>query len=237
MSLAIDVQQLEMDAKVTLFDIDARSLGATSIYHFSPCHNGGNPIVWGGVSYTPVDCEATGFEQKADGGLPHPQFRITNVNKLMMSAVISFDDLLGAIITRKRTLKKYLDNGSSPDPDAGYPEDVYVVTRQLARNKVEIVWELSAYLDSEEFKLPRRLMTRDVCEWIYRYWDGGQFVYDTSGRACPYVGTSYFDADGNVTTAENDDCGLERSDCRLRFPGTQDLPFGAFPGLGRSRGY
>lgn len=237
MSLATDVQKLTMDAEVHLFDLDARSLGAPSVYHFSPYHLDGNPVAWGGVQYTPINCEADGFEQKSEGGLPHPRFRITNVEKTLMGACISWDDLLGAVITRKRTLKKYLDGQASADPEAGFPEDVYEVTRRVAANKNEIVWELSAYLDSERYRLPRRQILRDNCQWVYRYRSGGAWVYDGTENGCPYTGTLYFDADGNATTIEYDVCGQLLSDCKLRYPGSAALPFGGFPGVGRSRSF
>lgn len=237
MALTRDIQQLSMDDVVEMYSIDATEQGAPSVYYFTPHLNGDNAIRWGGILYTPINIESSGWEQKSDGGLPHPQFRVSNVEKTLMASVISFDDLLGAIVTRKRTLKKYLDGQSNADPDAGFPEDVFVVTRKVVANKREIVWELSAYLDSEQFRLPRRLILRDICAWNYRYRSGGAWVYDTSENGCPYTGTGYFTADGEATTIDYDVCGHELSDCKLRYPGKSTLPFGGFPGVGRSRGY
>lgn len=237
MSIQTDIQKLEIDAEVHLYSIDATDLGAPSVYYFCPYTEGdGAPVRWGGVEYTPIDCEITGFEQTSQGSLPHPMFRITNVNKTLAGTLVAFDDLLGAIVTRKRTLKKYLDGEDFADPDAGFPEDVYIVTRKVTCDRTMIELELSAYLDSEQYTIPSFLMLADVCQWNYRVYSGGSFVYDTSDRACPYHGTSYFDAEGNVTTAANDVCGQELADCKLRYPGKQVLPISAIPGLGRSSG-
>lgn len=114
------------------------------------------------------------------------------------------------------------------DPTAELPLDVFFVDRKAAENKVVVEFELAAAFDVAGVQLPRRVVAQNVCPWQYR-------VYDESS-ACPYAGTSYWDANDNpVASAGQDVCGKRLSSCKLRFGATGQLFFGGFPGAGLAR--
>jgi len=234
MPIASDIQKPDVGEFITLFDLDTTMLGG-GVYHFVQAILTQNEVArWRGNAYTPIDIEAEGFEVSGQGTLPTPKLRISNVNKAMSAAIIGFGDLLGSHVTRWRTLKKYFDNGSTPDPNAHFPTDLYVVQRKSAHNKHLIEWELSSVLDYEGQKLPRRQILRDTCTHFYRYWTGTGFSY--AKATCPYSGVNYWNAKGESTTGAFDRCGRRLSDCKLRFP-DGPLPTSAFPGVSRTRIY
>ena len=87
--------------------------------------NLGHPIIWQGDQYFALPIEAAGFEFSGKGAIPKPSLTVANINSLLRqnreiaehdgsgvlySEVTSFDDLLGAKVTRKKTFARYLDS-------------------------------------------------------------------------------------------------------------------------------
>jgi len=67
-------------------------------------------IVWQGNVYTSYPIEAQGFEFAGKGSIPRPTLTVANVTSLISSLIGSYDDMVGAKVTRKRTFAKYLDS-------------------------------------------------------------------------------------------------------------------------------
>jgi phage-related protein len=87
----------------------------------------------------------------------------------------------------------------------------------------------------ETAMIPKRQVLRDACLAEYRYYDTATAAFDYTRATCPYVGTSYFEADGTPTiNPAEDQCGRKLSDCKLRFTDLI-LPTWAFPGVSRIR--
>lgn len=234
MTIEGDVQQPNLDPLVTLFKLVLTDTEETTFYYTPDTKEDGSSIVWDGETYVPLPVEASGFEVSGNRKFPRPTIRLSNVlNTAAGIAALFGDDALGATITRTRTFRKYLDDGSSPDPTAHFPLDVYRVERKVAHNPVFLEWELSAIADQEGKKLPGRQVLQAICTHRYRVWDGvSEFVYIKA--TCPYAGTDYFDINGTVVAEELDQCGKRLTDCNLRFPLDSDiLPTRAFPGVGR----
>jgi lambda family phage minor tail protein L len=226
-------QQLGSDALVTLFTLDATGLGDTAVRRFTSSAWQATAVRFGGQTYTPIDVEATGFEWQGQGAPPAPGLRLANTNAVLGALARDFDDLVGAEVTRLRTFKMFLDDGDSPDGDMHFPPDLFRIERKVAQNKLFIEFELAAPFDQEGQLLPGRMMLRDACTHFYRGWTGSAFSY--ARATCPYVGASYFKADGTSTSSAGEDrCGKRLSDCQKRF-GTAPLPTRAFPGLARVR--
>lgn len=235
MTIQQDIQRLEPGRMIELFELDATTLGG-DVLRF---HNGTNelraPVVWQGLTYSPFPVEASGFEYSGKGRLPRPTLRVANVTGLLGALVRTYDDLVGARLTRRRTLAKYLDainfpGGTNPtaDPTAGMPDDVYFIDRKATENRVLIEFELAASFDVAGVMIPLRVVSQGTCSWDYR-------VNDGVASACAWTGTSYFNADDQpVGSAAQDVCGKRLSSCKARF-GTSKIPFGAFPGVGLSR--
>lgn len=227
-SLTTDIQSLAGEALIELFVVDAMALGGT----LSRFHAGTNelktPIVWQGNTYQPMPIEVTGFEYTGKGKLPRPTMRTQNVDGLIGALVDTYDDMIGAIVTRKRTFAKYLDavnftigSNSNADPTAAFPDDVYAVNRKVSHTKLAIEFELASSFDIHGVKLPRRQILQHTCLWVYR------------SAECSYVGGPVANAD-DVPTGSSalDVCGKRVASCKLRFGANGILPFAGFPGVG-----
>ena len=154
-------------------------------------------IYWQGNTYFPAPIHAEGFDISARGTLPTPILRVTAQKEegiealsILRRAIHKYGDIIGAKVTRIRTFAKYLDSknfsdisqinnsqGSyanpfpdqyEPDPYADFPRDIFYVERKSNENKINIEYELSALLDVEGIKLPRRRVLSQRCSFTYR---------------------------------------------------------------------
>lgn len=228
MTIQADIQALEGDAIIELFVVDATALGGA----LSRFHAGTNAlkeaVVWQGNSYPAMPIEVAGFEFSGKGKLPRPTMRVQNVDGLMGALVDTYDDFIGTVVTRQRTLAKYLDAVNFPggvnataDPTAVFPDDVYTVNRKVSHTKLAIEFELAANFDVQGVLLPRRQIVQHVCTWAYR------------SAECGYAGGPVATArDVPTTDSLLDVCGKRVSSCTLRFGAVAPLPYGGFVGAG-----
>lgn len=232
MGIAQDIQKLAPGAVIELFELDATALGDTEVRRFHPGVNElKNAVVWQGQTYEPFPVEAEGFERSTSGTLPTPIMRVANVTGLIGSLCIAMGDLLGAKLIRKRTLVKYLDavnfvGGANPtaDPNAHFPDEVWLVSRKANENKILVELELGAATDVQGVMLPRRQVIANCCPWKYR------------GTECGYTDTKYFTKMDTATTDPLlDYCAKRLISCRLRHGDSAELPFGGFPSSGGTR--
>lgn len=230
--IATDVQHLEQDAIVQLFELDCRAYDA-GILRFTPDPVDGGAALWNGYQYDYIPIEAEGFAWQGKGTLPRPKLAITAMEMALLSLVINSNDLIGTPVVRRRTYRKHLDDGVDPDPEALFPVDHYVIERKSKQNRTEIEFELSAAMDQQGRKIPARQVLRDTCTHTYRFWDGQQYRYE--GVTCPYTGSAEFEESGASASTGGDKCGKRLSDCKKRFGQHGALPFYGFPGVARIR--
>jgi len=219
-SLIFELSNLTPSAVVTLFDIDLTNLldskslpnltASAEKVGFTPhvdqilrFHNNikvfNSQITWQGNTYFPAPIQASGFENSSKGTLPTPMLTISSQSEkgndilsLLKHQILSFGDIIGAKVTRRRTFAKYLDwtnfqfeteltqkqpfspriqelpDGYEPDPNAELPLDIYFIERKTGENKSTIQYQLSSVLDLEGVKVPRRTIISDRCQWEYR---------------------------------------------------------------------
>lgn len=229
-----DAYQLSPGTIIELFVVDLTQIQDTngnpgSIYYF---HSGKNQlnsdVWWQGQVYSAFPVEAEGFDLSTTGKLPKPKMKIANIDGSIGALNRSFSDMVGAKVTRKRTLVKYLDAVNFPggindlaDPSQSFPDEIYYVNRKENENRVFAEYELASPMDVENVRLPRRQIIANMCPWVYK------------GAECGYAGSSYFTANDISTGNPNlDVCGKKLNSCKLRFGEFAELPFGGFPGAG-----
>ena len=99
----------------------------------------------------------------------------------------SYNGLVGADLVRILTLRRFLDDGDTPDPLAFITRDKFVVAQKTSHNAVAIAFKLAPRMDVEGTQLPRRQILRDVCSHVYRIWNAatGAFDYSRAHLAAP----------------------------------------------------
>lgn len=231
-SVQVEINKLAPSSVIELFELDGTSVGLTDLLRFHAGTNGLNQnITWQGEEYVRFPLEVSGFEISAQGQNPRPKLRLSNHLSVITALLLSYGDLAGAKITRKRTLKRFLDvinfeGGINPDadPEAAFPDDVFSIDRKVMENRDVVEFELASSMDLAGVNLPRRQIIQNLCPWRYK------------GGECGYSAEVFFKADDSSTDDENlDVCGKRLTSCKARFGANAELPFGGFPGAGLFR--
>ena len=226
-----DIQKLAPGAIVELFELDLTPFGGDVLRFHAGTNGLIQNVTWQGSVYTAFPVQATGFEFNGQGQAARPRLVVANVVGAITALVLQYQDIVGAKVTRRRTLAKYLDavnfpGGTNPsaDPTAEFPLDVFYVDRKSAETNEIVEFELAPAMDLTGVMLPRRQIIQNICPWGYR------------SSECGYTGTAYFNAnDQSVTTLAQDVCGKRLSSCKLRFGQFGELPYGGFPAAGLLR--
>lgn len=160
MTIQQDVRAQAVESVVDLFELDCSMLGG-SVYRFSPQLNSNytavtfNNLVWNPMPIFIENLQYSGSEAPAK-----PSLSISNVSKVMLPAIITLGDIVGAKLTHWRTLDKYLGTGSTPSGLAFLPKDIWWVERKEHQNKHTVKWMLTSELNRADRRLPRRLFLK-----------------------------------------------------------------------------
>ena len=180
-----EIEKLNPSAIIELFELKLKegihyptgnpnSVTTTQRFHSGTNLNSNGNVVWQGNSYVRLPIEASGFEYKS-GQVPRPGISISNVlssiTALLQTANITTpgNDLAGAELVRIRTLARYLDAvnfpGNSnplgtPDPYAEFPRETWIVDRKSVESREVVSFELSASLDLQGVRGPKRQCLR-----------------------------------------------------------------------------
>jgi lambda family phage minor tail protein L len=235
LTLQADVQSLNPAPAVELFELDTTPLtavngvtGAGATYNWMPGTLGDAPAYFGGVAYTPMPIEFVDMKTTGGGTTPAPIIRISSLGGMIGSLISSFNDLVGAKVTRIRTFQDCLDGQVNADPSAFIGPDIFYIDQKSHQDKTYAEFTLAVSYDAQGRTFPARQIIADACQRTYRYWNGEEFVYGT----CPYGGSSYFDTSGNaVADPALDFCSKKlATGCLMRFGNMATLPTYAFPG-------
>lgn len=222
MSVRADVATLQPQAMVEMFEFDATAIkpGEPLLRWHPGTQVDRDPIVWRGLTYEPYPMQAEGFEQSAVGKLPRPTLRAANIGGTLGAYLATLQDGMGAKVTRRRTLAKYLDAVNFPsgnphaDPNAHFEDEIFYISRKLTQNAIFIEFEMAVPFDIMGTLLPRRQVIAGTCQWVYR------------SAECSYAGAAI---NNDPIFPGSDKCGKTLASCKLRFPPPAALRTSAFP--------
>lgn len=231
MSLNKDFKDLSVKGLITLYQLDATSLGAGILYLHG--HNGfdlnDSKIIFNGISYDPVAIESDGLEMSGDGKASSPNLTIANKINGIQGAVsaycLQYDDFAGAKLTVINTLAKHLDAanfaGGNPTASDQHTKQIWYMEQMTSMNATQVTFELSNPRDFQGIKIPTREIN-NYCAWAVNG--------DYRGESCGYIGAAMYDkADNPTTNPELDQCSGRLQGCKVRFGENKPLKFGGFP--------
>ena len=198
MTIEADLQQGWHDAIVELIDLDLSTITSdpADIFYFTnQLKPDDTKIQWKGNVYEPIPIAAAGYEKSTTGQIAQPTLTVANVLGTFTQVINELDDLVGAKVTRRRTLGKYLDGEPNADPLQEFPIDVFYIERKTQETSMVISWQLASVLDLEGLKLPRRIITQNYCQWRYRGSEcgfTGPALYGNNDRYIDTTGLSAF---------------------------------------------
>lgn len=247
MNITSDIQKLEPGNKVQLIEVDGSEFDAPILrFHaYNIPHTpeeidaaGDNikpkPIWWQGNEYGAWPYELDGMAKNSDGSPARPTLRVSNIDGLISSLCLRFDDMAQAKVTIYETFSHYLDAKNFPDGNAMANADeffsqVYYIDQKISEVAGGSVgFELSSPFDLQGMMIPVRQI-HNLCYWCMK----GDY---RSGNGCSYSGNKYFNERGEpVDDPSLDKCGGLISDCKKRFGENEPLDFGGFPAAGLIR--
>lgn len=225
MSLAEELVKLEPSGLVRVFEVDAQALGAGVLrvhgYKNTPS------IWWQGQEYAPWPLAYEGFARTSEQQ-PRPQLSVGNADGAISVLCEHFDDLVGARVTRKSTLVRYLDAANFPDgnptadPTQEMTPEIWYIERKVSETPESVDFELVSPLELNGAMWPRRQIIPGACPWIA--------IGGYRGPYCGYNGPPVAEIDDTPTTNPAlDQCGGRLRSCKLRFGENNPLPYGGFP--------
>ncbi len=178
--IATDAQQLEIDsAMIELFELTLDD-GQVLYFHdgleadISTVQFRDNAAPFALRTYEAIPVLMEGLDLSSDGAPARPSFMVANILSMFSSVVGDFtnNDLIGASLFRRRTLKKHL-HGESAAGSAGtapteFPIIKYVIDRIASETNTTVVFEVAVPYDLENIKLPRRVVVGKYCSWQYQ---------------------------------------------------------------------
>jgi lambda family phage minor tail protein L len=224
---------LIVEGLITLYQLDTTMFPDGQWFYFSSANDFQTTITWGGQDYVPLPISAQGFEMTSKGTLPTPTIGVSNLYGAGNTLLDTFNGLLGAEVTRIVTLRRFLDDGTTPDPNAFITQEVFVVAQKVSHDPLQVSFKLASRMDQEGTQVPRRQILRDVCQHAYRFWDTNLGAFNYAGATCPYTGSAFYDPLDTPTDPTHDQCSRSMNGCTLRFGRWAALPARFFPGVGK----
>lgn len=189
--LETDIQKGWHDAIVEMYDIDLSPItgDAGDVFYFTnQLKEDDTRIQWKGNIYDALPIISAGYELNTTGQIAQPTLTVANIFGTFTEIIDSYDDLVGAKITRRRTFAKYLDGEPLADTLQEFPVDVFYIERKTQETALTITWQLGSVMDLEGLQLPRRVITQNHCLWRYR------------SSECGYVGAPVFNVNDKLIT-------------------------------------
>lgn len=215
------------DVLIELFELDLTHIGG-DLFRF---HDGMNEIrtaiIWQGHIYAPYPMQAQGFEFNGQGTSNRPTLTAANLTGLITGLSQDYDDLVGAIVTRRQMYSQFLDSDNFLDGNSNADPTQELVARYVVERMTSLeadfaTFELALPCESDGAQLPARIIIADTCGWIYR------------SSECSYTGSAVADEfDKPTTDPACDKCGRRFTSCKLRFGANNPLPFGGFPSVAK----
>jgi lambda family phage minor tail protein L len=231
MTLTADLQKLEPGGLLEFFDLDATSIGGDFVRFHGMRTDA--VVVWQGNEYSPWPIQATGFARTSSQPAL-PKLAVGNVDLSISLLCAQYQDLVGAILTRRRTFIQYLDavnfddGNPTADPTQEFPEETWYIERKAEETPEQVVFELCSAMEFQGIMLPGRQIIANFCPWIV--------IGGYRGPYCGYTGGPVAKEDDTATSdSALDKCGGRLTSCKLRFGENGKLPYGGMPAAGLIR--
>lgn len=222
-TMRLESSEIQQNALLDLYILDLTKFGGDQLYFHSGKNELSQDVVWQGQTYGAYPIIADGFEFNSRGASNRPSLVVANITGLMTGLNASYDDLVGARVSRKQVYAKHLDaiNFPAGNQSADPTQEVvslYYVEQLESMDAITAKYTLALPIETDNLTLPRRVVNRNVCWWQYR------------SAECSYDGGPAADELNQPTSdPAKDKCSKSLNGCKLRFGDNGILPFGGFP--------
>jgi lambda family phage minor tail protein L len=189
-----DLQGLTGDAIVELMILDLYPVDPTidsTLRYVRFCNwtlADGQPVYYGADQYVPLPFQSSGWQMKGAGVPPNPSISVGNIGLEWSGLINTWEDLIGAKLTRRRVLARYLSSTAGSARTDHWPDEIWFIQQKESENKLAVTFRLASAFDLDGIQLPRRRTLRYSCMWTYR------------GPECGYSGPPAADVNDNPWT-------------------------------------
>jgi lambda family phage minor tail protein L len=209
-NLAKELQSLDVESPIDLITVTATS----QILRF--CNL--STVNFQGLTYLARPCEISWLGQSGEGTELSSKLSVSDIDGVVGILIDNYEeDVIGASVNVKRTLKMFLDGESSEDPTQ-FVEFSLRINSWTGQYGIGFEFNLIPLASLERRKIPGRTYLRR-CGWEFR---------DSN---CAATTALNFDIFGNATTLANSVCGKDLDSCG-RYQNI--LRYGGFPGIVRN---
>lgn len=131
-------------------------------------------LEYNGHNYVPYPCRISGDSSDLENPSDSPVMELANIQGLVSDIIRDFDGLEGAEVWQYRV---FMNDDGELDESMAFAPSLWYVSRKLVENAVVVRVELRSPLEVDDYKLPRRMISK-YCVWKYR------------GEECGYTGES-----------------------------------------------
>ena len=220
----IDLRKVVQGAEVELWEIDLTKMGGDRYWFCNEVNEQGQSITWQGRLYQAYPCQGDGFDWSGQGPSNRPKLVLANLTGLVTGLCEDYEELAGALVTRRLVEAKYLDavNFTNGNPHADPTKEMmvarYFIERLTDLSQDASVFELCLPSETDGLLIPARVALTNSCAWVYR------------DANCGYTGPVVADAKDQPTTdPKKDGCAKRVGSCKLRQGENSPLTFGGFP--------
>ena len=158
MTIAQELQKPATSPYIEMYEIDGRNFHSSLFFHFTPSADAA--FVFDSFTWTPFPIVMTGVEATSEQP-NRPKLRISNITKIIQPYLQQYQNLVNVRVTRRRTLEKYLADGSEPNNTQQLPKEVYYIKTLTTHTRDFIEFELTTVFDLPGVKLPRAQALKD----------------------------------------------------------------------------
>ena len=117
--------------------------------------------------YVPVPIDIEGMKFESDGAIFRPTLTIANIAAVFSTNIgdMDYEELIGARVTKRTTLRKYLYDSNTANPPIEFPIQKYNIDRIQQKNILNVVFELASPIDIQNVTVPTRQVIGGACPW------------------------------------------------------------------------
>ena len=151
-----DLSKLNPDTEIELWIVDLRIWGGpVKRYHNMANTNVDDELDYGGNAYEAIPIQGNGFDYDGKGPMPTPSVIISNIEYQVTALAQLYRRFTACPITRIRTLRKHLDDGSDPDTSSQIQMDIFTVENISRMDDVAAEIQLSTNLAALRAQIPQ----------------------------------------------------------------------------------
>ena len=218
--IVTDAQDLEIDSQlIEVYELEIGAGSTNKLFFHAGKVGGETDLIFDGNTYITMPIFMDGIDVSATGASARPTLTIANVESIMSTSStfrsamagdwdaaidgipltagsFKLDSLIGARITRRRTLLKYTGAGTSA---LEFDTETFIIDRISTKNALFVELELASPMDLGGVRLPRRQVIGKYCPWTYQ---GG--IANPAKSACSWPKNKQLQVGNNAadTTSE-----------------------------------